>query len=316
MSSNTSKTVLRELEKTSYLVTSIRATQPLVNARLAELPPLGPSGGETEVAAAIQPPDWDHLQNWAIVSLESAGDEIRGTDHAMRQLRVRVLQLRADRRDEVRAMSSDYRAVRRTFTGVYGVEALALIGLDAEPARGVLAIREQIQELIQRMREPQLRATLPPPRAGQSAPDWDALTHGWQARLRRYDDLTASIDNLAKEAQELRVVLREVRSRNRRLYANVGRVQEGLYRLAGLDDLADRMRAVERSPRKKPESETESEETSPPDAAEGPEGSEASEGEVEESFDSLAEPGEALESSELASELASEQAEAPDQPVQ
>ncbi len=249
MSSETSKTALKQLNKVTYLATSIRTQKPIVNARLAALMPLIPSGDDT--LGEVQPPDWDHLQNWGIGSLDASADEVRQTDHTLREVLVRTGQLRIDRRKEVKEMSSDYRAVRRSFSGVYGSSALALVGLDAEPARGMLAIQEQVGELIVRMRNPELIAVLPAPRGGQAAPDLDALTAVWEARSQRFDDLTEEIAQLHRRAQELRVLLQEAHQRSKRLYANVGRLHEGLYRLAGLDELADRMRATRRSRRKK-----------------------------------------------------------------
>ncbi len=62
-----------------------------------------------------------------------------------------------------------------------------------------------------------------------------------------------AIKGIRKRLDASIVARDETRRRHRRIYANVARVQEGLYRLAGLDDLADRIRVTEPSPRQKKE---------------------------------------------------------------
>ena len=58
------------------------------------------------------------------------------------------------------------------------------------------------------------------------------------------------VDELGKRAQEAMIARDEALKASRRVYANAGRILEGLYRFAGLDELADRIRLTERAPRR------------------------------------------------------------------
>ncbi len=60
----------------------------------------------------------------------------------------------------------------------------------------------------------------------------------------------AAIKRMRKQVDASLVVKRETLKRHRRLYLNVARIQEGYYRLAGLDELADRIRSREPGRRK------------------------------------------------------------------
>ncbi|MEM7585408.1 MAG: hypothetical protein AAF560_18610, partial [Acidobacteriota bacterium] len=134
--------------------------------------------------------------------------------------------------------------------------------------RSYLAIGNQMRELVTRMRDPNLAGILPEPAAGQPTVDLEAVATAWEERGTRLDQLNAEVEADVNRAQESRVLLREALRRSRRLYANVGRLQEGIYRLAGLDDLADRMRATQRAPRKKDDGEESSGEESSGEATE------------------------------------------------
>ncbi len=249
MTSQTSKAALKQLQKTTHLVASIRTQQSIVNTRLAtelaEIP-------GNDAADAPDVPDWQHLQGWAIHSLDASADDVRRTDRTYRHHRVQRDQLRGERNTLVGGMSKDLRKVRKTISGVYGNEALPLVGLDAVPARGFLALREQVRTMIASMRDPRMVAELPQPLASQSPLELAALANAWQVRNAHLDELADEIARLHKLVQQSRLLVKESQRRARRLYANVGRLQEGLYRLAGLDDLADRMRVTHRAARQPP----------------------------------------------------------------
>ncbi len=248
MATQISKAALKQLEKTSYLASSMRTQKPIVNARLADLK-LELLAGETADPASV--PDWDHLQEWGISKLEASALDVRQVDRTHRHKLVHLDKRRDDRVTFVDEVNEDYRQLRQSFSGTYGDNALALVGLDAVLARSFLAISEQVSELIVRMRDPGMAAALPEPTAGQSPIDLEVLATAWEARTEKLDQMSAEIDTLINNAQESRVLVQETLQRSQRLYVNVGRLQEGLYRLAGLGELADRMRATVRAPRKK-----------------------------------------------------------------
>ncbi len=248
MPSQTNKSALKQLEKTEFLVVSGKTQKPTVNARLAKIGPdlIGDGSGEAPPA-----PDWNHLQEWGIAALVNSAAEVRQTDRDLRKSRVRLADARQDRNQKIERIDSGHRSLRQSFTGTYGAKSLPLVGLDAEPARALPATREQMREVVSRMRDPQLAAALPEPLAGQGPIELAVVA---DARSGEIDDLEAKmaeIDELRKQTDEALVVRDQALAKNRRVYSNVGRLLEGVYRLAGLDQLADRIRATQRSARKK-----------------------------------------------------------------
>ncbi len=258
-------TALKQLNKTEFLIVSGKTQKSTVNAQLAKagLEILGERSGEATPA-----PDWNQLQEWGITALELSAGEVRRTDRQLRKSRVRLTQARRNRKAELRRIASSHRALRKSFAGTYGRDALPLVGLDCEPTPALLAVREQMREqmreVITRMEDPQLVAALPEPLAGQQPIDLAALA---ETRSLENDDLEAQgaeIYALRKHTDESLIVRNTTLARNRRVYANVGRLLEGIYRLAGLDELADRIRVTQRSSRKKPADAREGESTAAP----------------------------------------------------
>ncbi len=262
MSRTTNKLTLQHLEKTEYLVVSAKTQKPTVNDRLAELgsPPAGEGSGGAPPA-----PDWNQLQEWSIHSLEDSAEEVRSTDRNLRKTRVRLTKARQDRDGRIERMAAGHRSLRQSFTGTYGPKSLPLVGLDEVPARALMPVREQMRETVGRMRDPQLAAGLPEPLAGQKPIDLESVANARDTEIGDLEAKMGDIDELRKQTDEALIVRDEALAKNRRVYVNVGRLLEGVYRLAGLDELADRIRATQRSARRQQEGEPgeESTETDP-----------------------------------------------------
>ena len=250
MPSQTNKSALKQLEKTEFLVVSAKTQKLMVNGRLAKAGPEIVDAGSGEAPPA---PDWNQLQEWGIAALDQSAEEVRQTDRDLRKNRVRLRKARQDRNGKVKRVASGHRSLRQSFTGTYGPESLPLVGLDAEPARALLAAREQMREVVERMRDPQLTAALPEPVAGQQPIELATVADARDAELGDLEVKMAEIDGLRKQTDEALFVRGRALAKNRRVYSNVGRLLEGVYRLAGLDQLADRIRVTERSRRKKTE---------------------------------------------------------------
>ena len=263
MPSQTNRTALRQLEKTDFLVVSARTQKPTVNAELerlgAEIVGAGP--GE-----APQAPDWNQLQEWGITALENSAEEIRTTDRDLQNRRVRLSQARQERDEKRNRIDTGHRALRRSFGGTYGAESLPLVGLDAEPAKALVPAREQMRTVVDRMRDPQLTTQLPAPLAGQKPIELEELAGARDSEITDLEDQMGEVDELRKQTDEALVARDAALARNRRVYSNVGRVLEGVYRLAGLDELADRIRATVRTARRKVEEEPVTPEESKPDS--------------------------------------------------
>ncbi len=278
MPRETNKLALRHLEKTEYLVVSAKTQKPTVNDRLAKIDPTPAGEGTGEAPPA---PDWNQLQEWSIHTLEDSAEEVRSTDHDLRKSRVRLTNARQDRDGKMERMASGHRSLRQSFTGTYGPKSLPLVGLAAVPARALVPVREQMREAVGRMRDPLLASALPEPLVGQKPIDLESVADARDAEIGDLETKMGEIDELRKQTDEALIVRDQALAENRRVYSNVGRLLEGVYRLAGLDELADRIRATQRSARKQDEEsgasdtespQRESESESPEAAREGGDG--------------------------------------------
>ena len=248
MSSQTQTTqkTLKYLEETEFLATSIRTQKPTVNSELGDMyAEAFPEGG------GPPQPDWDGLQDANLALLERSAQKLRQAESDHRRDQLRLDQLRRDRKEQVGGLKAGHRALRTSFAGTYGVESQPLVGLEAAPARNYPAFRGQVKVASTRMRDPELVEQLPPPLHGQKPIDLESLATAQDGGIEQLDRTTLAIKAMQKQADESVLAKRRAQRRHRRVYVNVARIQEGLYRLAGLDELADRIRVTEPASRQK-----------------------------------------------------------------
>ncbi len=124
--SNQNRTVLKQLEKTDFLVVSGKTQKPTVNDRLAEL---GPAiiGGAGETPA----PDWNQVQEWGIAALESSAAEVREKDRGHRKTRVRLADARRARNGKMTLITAAHRALRQRQGFLLGEDFQARESLEA-----------------------------------------------------------------------------------------------------------------------------------------------------------------------------------------
>ncbi len=270
MKSQTSKAALHSLDLTEFLVTSTRTQKPRVSAKLAEIfrPP---EGGEGAPA-----PDWDLVQESHAVRLETSAADVRRTDKVHRVNKVKLSDERRKRRKLVGKLTTRHRDLRSSFAGTYGKESLPLVGLDATPERRFVAVREQQLEFLERMRNPDLASRLPEPRGGQAPLDLTALADALEAEIFELEQSMVAIKRMRKQVDESQALKKEALKQHRRLYVHIARIQESYYRLAGLDELADRIRSPElpRRRSKQQDAEDEADQTAGESSAESSETSE------------------------------------------
>ena len=95
---------------------------------------------------------------------------------------------------------------------------------------------------MRRCEIPQLSSRLPQPRPGHRALEFAHYRDTIDEQIRSFEELTAGIQRLRKLLDESLLTKRRALKENRRVYLSVARIQENYYRLAGLGDLADRIR--------------------------------------------------------------------------
>ncbi len=262
--SQTSKAALRALGQTEWLTTSTLIQKPRVNAELDELF----RSTEPPGAGPATVPDWNQLQDGNVELLQRSADKLRHADQAHRKNIAELRKLRNRRRNIVGGFRKRYRGERMSFEGTYGEAALVEVGLDAPPVYTYLAMREQMLEFLERLRAPETAAKLGQPQPGRSAIELEPLADAVGGEIEAYKALMTEIREQRKRADETLIAKRQAIKENRRTIVNVARVQEGLYRLAGLDELADRIRAA--TPRRRKAKPPETEKAAEASAAERP----------------------------------------------
>ena len=261
MSITPTQQALRALSRTEFVVMSTRTQRTTVSDELSRK--FAPVVVEGETPPM---PDWEALQDFHAGLLERSAAEVRQTDQQHRANKAVISGYRRQRQTLVGGLKVQYRDLRKSVEGAYGEAGLVAFGIESPPPRRFVAVHEQMRELLALVHDPEFPALLPELKAGQTPTDLQKLGDSLGAKLLELENLMETIRRMQKVLDQSYLVKQEAAKENRRIYLNLARIQEGYYRLVGLDDLADRIRTeVHRTtPRRKPqETEGPAEETSP-----------------------------------------------------
>lgn len=238
MRTTTTRTILRILDKAEYLGKSIRTHMAAVSLKLTMAFGALPPRGEEDPPW----PDWEQVQAANLELLEHHAGETHGADQAYRSAKVAVAQAMAHR-DGVRdSLIGRHRSLRTSFRGAYSEVSLALVGLEEAATERYLPLREQCRDFVVRVRRPGLAEVLGAPDADHAPLDFDRLATGMETELGVYEAALDAVTEARKRRDAAFAARSEAEDRLNSVYANVARVQEGYYRLAELEELADRIR--------------------------------------------------------------------------
>lgn len=244
----TTRTTLRIIDKAEYLVQSIRTHMTAVSLRLAlafgELPPKGEGDPPR--------PDWAQVQQANLDLLEHYLKQGHEADQRYRDAIVAVAEAFKNRNKAAAPVRRRHRGLRKSVQGAHSEASLAVVGLEAPASENALALREECTDVVLRFRKPETRAMLGEPEVGQVL-DFDRLADGMEKDLGPFKVAIDAVTEAQKQRDASFVGRKEAEQRLRSVYANVGRVQEGYFRLAGLEDLADRIRLTIPKPSQKVE---------------------------------------------------------------
>lgn len=240
MGSQSKKKTLVLMDQVEFLTQSTITQMPLVSPALTEvydvIEPIVGDGGEVRVT------------HWDLVQLTNAGLLTQATRLAFetsqiyRAKKAELSEFHRLRSLEVRGLSNLHSRQRASFLGSYKPELLPLVGLEVSGSKAYTAIRSRCQDSVNRMRNPGLLAQLGDPMPGTPILDFGLMAQSSEDALAKYDALVSRVTEGVKVRDEAFVALQETEDRLRGVYVNVARVQEGLYRLAGFKELADRIR--------------------------------------------------------------------------
>ncbi|MEM7583547.1 MAG: hypothetical protein AAF560_09230 [Acidobacteriota bacterium] len=199
-----------------------------------------------------QMPDWGFVQELHARLLDRSNARVAAIDQEHRTNLADLGQARVARNRWAKGLQSRIRALRNLFRGTYGEEALGIVGLDQPPERKALAVLRQAGHIRERLRNPELAL----PDLPSGFPALEAAPHiaDIEAAVASLEASLAAIDQQRKVVDESLVSKRHELKQHQHQYMDVARNQEAYYRLAGLDDLAERIRPFARRPRRsKPE---------------------------------------------------------------
>lgn len=241
MSSLTTKETIVLLDKAEYLGTTIRTHKARVTSKLDAVYDGLPAGDGGEGAQRV---DWGQVQDSNAGLLETAVQDTRDAGHVHRLNKVKVSQLRQHRNAVIVDIRDRYNSLQLAVTAAYGPDKLEVVGLDAPLVKKYLGVREQCLELVERFRSPDVLERLGEPRANQPPLATNELADGMESDVRRFEEVYGELADMRKILQISMVAKDEAQDDLRRKYVNVARMQEGMFRIVGMDELADRIRVT------------------------------------------------------------------------
>lgn len=269
MSSPSTRETVTGLDKAEFLGTAIRTQLASVSPRLAEVFSLLPPRGEGEPPRQL---DWDEVQVHNAELIEQAVVAAQEASQAYRVAKIRVADFAADRREANQGLRRRHRSHRKILNGSFGPRGLMLTGLDVPPVTTMLGMREQSILVLKRYEDPSLPdklAAIPEEEVKGPLPDLAALASDLKADIEAFETAQDGWTRAKKVRDEAIVARTAARRRLRRIVTNLARVQEGYYRLVGLDDLADRLRLTVRRSRSRKAKTDEPDEGSPDEGSPG-----------------------------------------------
>ncbi len=233
MSGDFSKSALNQQGWTLYLQSADRVHRRQVNEAIVSQ--YGALSGTLTLATLEQECVWEQevLEALRVASYEAEQGYVAevGDDPAVKQ----------EDDDAKAALRVELIDNRMMFAGSFGAEATAAAGFRGEtPATGAALIAYS---------EASLRAMEAAPQRVNRVGVMVDLTPYIQRQRAAHDRAKASqvaVDNEARELQEARRARDEAQARLRAMYVLVAQRMEARFRLAGLDELADRLRPTSR----------------------------------------------------------------------
>ena len=264
MSSPSTKETLTVLDKAEYLGTTIRAQKHGTSSALGDIFGVLPPRDGAEEPRHF---DWDLAQD---DNIDLIDDGIRGAREASkdhRGMKILVSTRTSNRSQKGKVLRSHHRSLQKILKGSCGEESLKYVGLDVPPVGSLFGVREQYGLIHKQMRNPALPgklAELAETVGGGSVPDIAGILTVMEANIQAFEGAQVSLNEAKKRRDQAYAAKKAAQKRLRNIVVNVARVQEGYYRLAGLGDLADRMRlTIPKSKKASPDDPTDTSEPTP-----------------------------------------------------
>ena len=236
-----SETILRMLDSSQEVEDSVTIQGPAIAEILDER--FGPrnavriADGETEDGQVKYREVLYTLRDDLAESREGLSEvELRHID-----LKAQVTELSVEREELQEELAADYTYLRGNLEKrAAGRKISAQAGLQGPTAQKSSRLLRQVNVVVYRLRKPDLE--IPEDRLGAFGFDVDGTVAKLEAKAKRFAIVLARLRQLKRELQMSQVEKDETVERHRSTFVAVTRVLEGYYRLAGKDELADRIR--------------------------------------------------------------------------
>ena len=173
-------------------------------------------------------------------------DQVVTNDRAYRDQKAREAISRGWRDEQVESVNSGVIGLRQAFTGIYSEDKLAEFGFARRTPQLPGELQEQASHLVARLADPALDLT--GSRFGEFQLDAPVLA---RELVSSVDTLQAAADDLGREERKteaLKLAKDEALARYNQSFLWIARTVESLCRLAGLDEVAKRVRPSRRRP--------------------------------------------------------------------
>lgn len=193
-----------------------------------------------------QLPDWNQFQLLSSQLLADWAVQVNQNDHQRTIALVEKNTLRQRAEQVARSVRARIGSVRKEMAAVYGEEVLTRTLLAGACESEPEALLGQARKIQARLRDPEL--SLPAPLYGEPV-DPVAMAASLDGVVGLLDAAVAGIVELRKRGDQALFAKADGLARLNCYYVNLTRCLEGMYRLAGLDEVADRIRRQKRAAR-------------------------------------------------------------------
>ncbi len=159
--------------------------------------------------------------------------------------------LRYERDETTSALASDYIAMRDGYRIGYSRKIAAAVGFEKHVATDPVAIELQTDRLLTNLEKPELE--LPPARYPGIAPRPDGTVALFRPNLKRLKTARAGLNRAHREADSSQMLKNDAVTAHDREFPNLSRCFEVCCVVAGLHDLARRVRPSQRRPGRRQE---------------------------------------------------------------
>lgn len=172
-------------------------------------------------------------------------------------------ELRSRRDEVVNDLRSDFGQLRDTFRGLFGPDDAAKLALEGPTEREPATVLRVAQDVVLRLRDPAI--ALSQPRFQGFTVDTEALVAQLEPKTA---ELSAIFDELNRQARAAEVTQRQKNLAMEAFdatFLRIARLLEAIFELAGLSDLAARVRPSTHRPGRREADEADDNETPQPD---------------------------------------------------